>query len=139
MDRNAIIEAARLAAARDDAELGVEPPATAGNLPEVIRDALEAFGKPLAAKLKRMEMQFADYVGGRFGELRTELTRHVDNELSLAIKDVRELNGDLNRQAERIAQKAADRSVAELRAEIRELRQELAEMKAGQSNVRVLR
>lgn len=129
MDRNAHIEAARQAAARADAEMGVEPPAKGSNLPEIIRDALEAFGRPLAAKLKKMEGDFAAYVGGRFGELRTELTRHVDNELSAAVRDIRELNGDLNRQAERLAQKAADRAMTELRAEVRELRKELAELK----------
>lgn len=98
---------------------------------ETFRDALEAFAKPLAAKLKRMDQRIDDE--------HAALIRHVDDELSAAVRDVRELNGDLSRQAERIAQKAADRSVAELRAEIRELRKELAELKAGPGNVRVLR
>lgn len=115
------------------------PPKPAMGLHEIIRDALESFGRPLAARLKRMETDFAAYMGRRFGELRTELTRHVDDELSAAIKDVRQLNGDLNRQAERLAQKAADRATVELRAEVRELRKELAELRAEKSNVRALR
>lgn len=131
MDKQAHLEAARLAAARDDAEMGVAPAKGGKGLAEIIRDALEGFAKPLAERLRRMDQRISDE--------HAELIRHVDNELSLAVRDVREVNGDLNRQAERIAGRAAERAVIRLSNEVEELRREIEAMKAERQQLRAVK
>lgn len=72
-------------------------------------------------------------------DLKAELFRHVEAELAAAIRDLREVNADHARQAERLAQKAAERAVIQLSNEITELRREIETIKAGQANVRAIR
>ncbi|MBD9635998.1 hypothetical protein IB277_06785 [Ensifer sp. ENS07] len=100
------IEAAEAAAARDDAEMGLSPaPARqASNLPELIRGALEAFGRPLAKRLDRMDASIDEVRG----EIRRELFK-----LSTANP------GDRDRAARRAAEEAVGRAAMALRDELR--------------------
>lgn len=101
-------------------------------VPELIEKAMKGFGKAAAEAVNK---RFAEAVEG----MKAELFDRVEAEIAAAVKDLRSVHEGIHRRVEQLAQKAADRATAELRTEVRELRKELAELKAGQSNVRVLR
>ncbi|MDX0831234.1 hypothetical protein GOD82_15025 [Sinorhizobium medicae] len=94
--------------------------------------------------------QFAAYLGRRFAEekasiakaldgLKAELFRRVDNEISAAISDIREVHAGQTKIAEKLAARAAERAVIQLSAEVEELRREIEAMKTERANVRAIR
>ncbi|MDX0506246.1 hypothetical protein GOD80_25875 [Sinorhizobium medicae] len=97
-------------------------------------------------KLSPPLQQFAAYLGRRFAEEKAR----VRAEVAVAIRDIREVQGEQSRTNERLVRKAAERMAGEIRGELRRdfirlsaeletARREIEAMKAERGNVRAIR
>ncbi len=92
---------------------------------------------------------FSGYLGKRFAkekagiadsidDMRADLIRRIDHELSVAVRDIREVSAEQAKIAERLANKAAERAVIAMSGEISKLRADIERLKAERNQLRAV-
>jgi hypothetical protein len=88
---------------------------------------IKAVGEKVKAELAGIKTRQAKAAD----DLKAELFDRVEAEIAAAVRDLRETNGETTKQAERLANRAAERAVIGLSAEVEELRREIQELRAS--------